>query len=126
MLTVQRHWKIHFLLTLHSKFLRGTVAGVVHGEKRKTSAEMRERKKRWLFQVWGWPACGWASYLCGAGGGSGWWLERQGERGRDKKLHKQGRNASFWPTLDLKSTSIYRQWKRAILSSPGKNFQPLI
>jgi hypothetical protein len=28
--------------------------------------------------------------------------------------------------LDLKSTSIYRQWKRAILSSPGKNFQPLI
>jgi hypothetical protein len=26
----------------------------------------------------------------------------------------------------MKSTSIYRRWKRAILSSRGKNFQPLI
>jgi hypothetical protein len=30
-------------------FLRGKVVGVIHGEKRKTSAEVRERKKRWLF-----------------------------------------------------------------------------
>jgi hypothetical protein len=44
-------------------FLRGAVAGVVHGEKIKTSAKVRERKKRWLFQAWGWPACGWDSYL---------------------------------------------------------------
>jgi len=28
-------------------FLRGAVAGVVHGEKMKTSAEVRERKKWW-------------------------------------------------------------------------------
>jgi len=46
-------------------FLRGAVAGVVRGEKMKTSAEMRERKKRRLFQAWGCPACGWDSYL--------WW-----------------------------------------------------
>ena len=26
----------------------------------------------------------------------------------------------------MKSTSIYRRWKRAILSSRGKTFQPLI
>jgi hypothetical protein len=30
------------------------MTGVVHREKRKTSAEVRERKKRWLFQAWGW------------------------------------------------------------------------
>jgi hypothetical protein len=38
--------------------LGGAVAGVIHGEKRKTPAEVRERNKRWLFQVWGWPTGG--------------------------------------------------------------------
>ena len=134
MLMVQRHWKIHFLLTLHSKFLRGTMAGVVHGEKRKTSAEMREMKKRWVFQVWGWPACGWASYLWW----SWWWLWLvAGMTGRErerKKTTETGQKgwflADFGPDFLLpqamKSTCIYRRWKRAILSSPGKNFQPLI
>jgi hypothetical protein len=30
-------------------FLRGKVVGVIHGEKRKISAEVRKRKKWWLF-----------------------------------------------------------------------------
>jgi hypothetical protein len=46
-----------YLVVLEA-FLRGAVAGVIHGEKMKTSAEVRERKKRWLFQAWGWSACG--------------------------------------------------------------------
>jgi len=45
--------------------LGGAVVGVVHEEKMKTSAEVRERKKRWLFQAWECLACGWDSYL--------WW-----------------------------------------------------
>jgi len=44
----------------------------------------------------GWPACGWASYLwwswwCR----SWWWLERRGERGREKNCRNGGRGASF-------------------------------
>jgi hypothetical protein len=45
-------------LVVLAAFLQGAVAGVIHGEKMKTSVEVRKRKKRWLFQAWGWPACG--------------------------------------------------------------------
>jgi len=65
------------------------VAGVVHGEKMKTSAEVRERKKRWLFQAWGWPACGWDSYLWW----SWWWPSLVGgtaERERERKTAETG------------------------------------
>jgi len=71
---------------------------------------------------------------CGAaGGGSGWWLERRRER-EIKNCKNGGQRgwflADFEPNFLLpqamKSTSIYRRWKRAILSSLEKNFQPLI
>jgi hypothetical protein len=29
-----------------------------------------------------------------------WWLKRRRERGREEKLHKRGREAGFFPTLD--------------------------
>jgi len=81
-------------------FLQGMVARVVHGEKRRTSAVVRKRKKWWLFQVWGWSACGGASYLWW----SWWWLWLvAGTAGRErvgKKLQKRGRKAGFLPTLD--------------------------
>jgi len=68
-----------------------------------------------------------------AGGGSGWWLERREERGREK-LQKQGNGGWFFVNFGLdfllpqamRSTSIYRSWKRAILSSQGNKLQPLI
>jgi len=66
----------------------------------------------------------------GAGGGSSWWLERQGEKKTAKTGQKGWFLADFGPDFLLpqamKSTSIYRRLKRAILSSPGKNFQTLI
>jgi len=66
-------------------------------------------------------------------GGPGWWLEPRRERGREK-LHKWGQrgcfSADFGPDFLLpqamKCNPIYRRWKRAILSSGGKTFQPLI
>jgi hypothetical protein len=67
----------------------------------------------------------------GAGGGSAWWLEPRGERGREKNYRTGQKGwflADFGPHFLLhqamKSTSIYRRWKRAILSSPGKIFSP--
>jgi hypothetical protein len=55
------------------------------------------RKKRWLFQAWEWPSCGWASYL--------WWRNWLGlwlvvgtverEREGEKKLQKRGKKAVF-------------------------------
>jgi len=65
------------------------VVGVVYGEKRKTSAEVRERKKQWLFQGWGWPAGGWASYLWWS-----WWclwlVVGAGKREGEKKIAETG------------------------------------
>jgi hypothetical protein len=66
------------------------VAGVVHGEKRKTSVEVREMKKWWLFQAWWWSAGGWASYLWWS-----WWclwlVAGAGKRERERnKLQKRG------------------------------------
>jgi hypothetical protein len=57
-----------------------------------------------------------------------------GEREGEKKLQKRGAGGWFLADFEpdfllpraMKSTSIYRRWKRAILSSPGKKFQPLI
>ena len=109
-------------------FLRGAVARVVRREKMKTSAEMRERKKRRLFQAWGGrlvvgiATCGGASGG-EAGGGSSWWLERWRERGR-QKLQKRGQRGwflvDFGPAFFLphamKCSPIYRRWKKNILS----------
>jgi hypothetical protein len=71
--------------------LGGVVAGVVHGEKGKTLAEVRERNKQWLFQVWGWPTGGWASYMWWSWWWRSWWwlwlvagmAERERERERN-------------------------------------------
>jgi len=68
-----------------------------------------------------------------AGGGSGWWLEWWRERERKNNCRNGGQRgwflADFEPEFllpqNMKSTSIYRQL-RAILSSRGKNFQPLM
>jgi hypothetical protein len=57
------------------------------------------------------------------------------ERERERKNCRNGGQGGWFLAdfeLDfllpraMKSTSIYRWWKRAILSSPGKKFQPLI
>jgi len=61
-----------------------------------------------------------------AGGGSGWWLERRGERGREK-LQKRVSGGWFFFNFGLdfllpeaiNGASIYRRWKRVISSSPG-------
>jgi hypothetical protein len=60
--------------------------------------------------------------------------EGAAEKEKAENDEKQGRKADFFVNFALdfllpqtmKSTSIYRRWKRAILSSRGKNFQPLI
>jgi len=71
-----------------------------------------------------------------AGGSVAWSLQWRGEGGREREREREGgRNreetdflAYFRPDLllpqTLKSTFIYRQWKRAILSTLGKNFSP--
>jgi hypothetical protein len=72
-------------------------------KKKKTggAAERREKSTvalggRWVVVL---ASCG-GDYDGEAGVGFGWWLERRRERGREKKLQKQGREAGFWPTLD--------------------------
>jgi len=87
-------------------FLRGAVARVVRREKMKTSAEMRERKKRRLFQAWGGrlvvgiATCGGAS---GGEAGGGW---NGGEREGEKNCRNGGRGAGFWSILDLLFSSL--------------------
>jgi hypothetical protein len=56
-------------------------------------------------------------------------VEREGE---ERKITETGKNGWFLADFGsdfllfrtLKSTSIYRRWKRAILSTLGKNFSP--
>jgi len=66
-----------------------------------------------------------------AGNGSDWWLERWEERGREKTVETGQRGwflADFRPAFllpqTMKSTFIYRRWKREILSTLGKTFNP--
>jgi hypothetical protein len=70
----------------------------------------------------------------GAGGNVAWSLQWRRERERERE-REGGRNweeadfmAYFGPSFllpqGLKSTSIYRRWKWAILSTLGKNFNP--
>ena len=93
-------------------FLRGAVAGVVHGEKMKTSAEVRERGRNGgCFRRGGGRivvgiATSGGSSGGEAGGGPGWWLERWRERGGEK-LQKQGqRSCFFFLILDPNFSSL--------------------
>jgi hypothetical protein len=60
------------------------------------------------------------------------WRDLQKADGERRKMETRGKLffVIFGPDVLLhqamKSTSIYRRWKRAILSTQGKNFQPLI
>jgi len=67
-----------------------------------------------------------------------WWLKTRCRKNEKRgKQRESGRNreeadflAYFGPDFilsqDMKSTSIYRRWKREIFSTQGKTFQPLI
>ena len=64
-----------------------------------------------------------------AGGGSGWWLEQRRKRRREKTTETRQKGwflADFGPDFLLsqaiKPASIYRRWKRAILSTLGEIF----
>jgi hypothetical protein len=123
----------------------GGVTGVNGGRSRSRGKEKgfcrgeREEEAVTVSGV-GWPACGWASYLWWRwwwGYRCEWWrwLKATIERERrERTAVKTGEQAGFFWFLDpqfllapnMKSAPIYRRWKRAILSSRGKNFQPLI
>jgi hypothetical protein len=66
----------------------------------------------------------WLGVCSGRGREGGREREREGGRNREETDFL----AYFRPDLllpqTLKSTFIYRQWKRAILSTLGKNFSP--
>jgi hypothetical protein len=94
----------------------------------------KEKRERSPGAAW-WPISGCVGFLWWS-----WWqrglefamAERERERERERE---GGRNweeadfvAYFGPSFllpqGLKSTSIYRRWKWAILSTLGKNFNP--
>jgi len=60
--------------------------------------------------------------------------EGAAEKEKAENDEKQGRKADFFVNFaldfplapNMKSAPIYRRWKRTILSSQGKNVQPLI
>ena len=66
-----------------------------------------------------------------ASGGSSWCLERRGEKGREKTAETGERDwfladfgSDFLLPQAMKSTSIYRRWKRTIFSILEKLFSP--
>ena len=107
--------------------------GVVRPVAQEASAEMTVaevdcgRKKRWLFQAWEWPSCGWASYL--------WWRNWLGlwlvvgtvERERERKNCKNRAERLFFYDFEpnflldhiINRASIYRRWKRVISYTSG-------
>jgi len=101
------------------------VANVSCGKRDKEFTEVRERKKQWLFQAWG--VVDWRRVVDLVANKLEWW----GERNNRKMIETGGKGwffFNFCTTPDfldartMKSTPIYREWKRAILYSLGKTF----
>ena len=127
--SLSRDQEVEMMVSVAS--LGGTVAGVDHRGRKKDFVEVRERKEQWLFQVWGWPACSWDSYLWWSWWRRSWWwlwlVVGTVGRARERKTAETG--AEGWFLADFGSdfllsqvingASIYRRWKRVISSTPG-------